>query len=138
MVVGMALGTAVLAGCAPTSPSGAATATSPANLGKVTTGPDGVQQVTLETEDDYKFTPDHFTVRPGQVRLTVDNVGKQMAHNFRFTAGTGPATIPAQIPFLGPGQQQTITFTVQQPGAYPFQCSFHVQLGQVGTMTVTG
>jgi plastocyanin len=32
----------------------------------------------------------------------------------------------------------TIEFTVQAPGDYPFECSFHVQLGQVGTMTVSG
>ena len=140
LVVGMALGAAVLTGCAPASPSAtsSSTATRAANLGKVTTGPDGVQEVTLQTQDDYKFTPDHFTVKPGQVRLTVDNVGEKMAHNFRFTPGTGPAAIPAQIPFLAPGQQQTITFTVQSPGAYPFECSFHVKYGQVGTMTVTG
>lgn len=140
MVVGMALGAALLAGCAPAPPSGSATATatSEANLGTVTLGPGGVQEVTLQTQDDYKFTPDHFTVKPGQVRLTVDNVGERMAHNFRFTANTGPETIPAQIPFLGPQQKQTITFTVQKPGVYPFECSFHVQYGQVGTMTVTG
>jgi len=140
-VVGMALATAVLVGCAPASPSGGgstATATSEADLGKVTTGPGGVQEVTLQTQDDYRFTPDHFTVHPGSVRLTVTNVGHDFSHNFLFTAGKGPAPIAAQIPLLASGQQKTIDFTVTTPGDYPFECSFHAALGQVGTMTVTG
>jgi plastocyanin len=138
----MALATAVLAGCAPASPSGGSTATatamSEANLGKVTRGPAGVQEVTIQTEDDYRFTPDHFTVRPGAVRLTVTNVGHDFSHNFIFTAGKGPAPIAAQIPLLASGQVKTIDFTVTTPGDYPFECSFHATLGQVGSMTVTG
>jgi len=139
-MVGMALGAAVLAGCAPGSPSGAATATatSQANLGKVTTGPGGVQEVTLQTQDDYRFTPDHFTVHPGQVRLTVTNVGHDMSHNFLFLSAKSPQPIAAQILLLTSGQKKTIDFTVTAPGDYPFECSFHVDLGQVGTMTVTG
>jgi plastocyanin len=138
LVVGMMLAAGLLAGCGGSSSGTVAHSSAPSNLGKVTTGPGGVQQVTLQTQDDYVFTPDHFTVAPGKVKLTVKNVGKQMAHNFEFTAGGGPAAISAQIPFLGPGQQQTIQFTVQAPGKYRFECSFHVQLGQVGTMTVHG
>jgi plastocyanin len=139
-VVGMALGAALLAGCAPATPSGAAsaTATPGANLGKVTTGPGGVQELTLQTQDDYRFTPDHFTVRPGEVRLTVTNVGHDMTHNFLFVSARAPAPIPAQIPLLTSGQKKTIDFTVTAPGNYPFECSFHVDLGQAGTMTVTG
>jgi plastocyanin len=122
------------AGSAPT----AAPTTSVEGLGTVTTAPDGVQEVTLQTQDDYVFTPDRFTVAPGKVRLTVRNVAKQMTHSFRFSAGGGPAALGAQIPILAPGQEQTIDFTVQTPGDYRFECSFHVQLGQVGTMTVRG
>jgi plastocyanin len=33
---------------------------------------------------------------------------------------------------------KTIDFTVTTPGDYPFECSFHATLGQVGSMTVTG
>jgi plastocyanin len=140
MVVGMALGAAVLSGCAPTTPSGAATASPEpaAELGKVTTGPGGVQEVTLQTQDDYRFTPDHFTVHAGKVRLTVTDVGRELSHNFLFTPGTGPAAIGAQIPLITAGQKKTIDFAVTAPGDYPFECSFHADLGQVGTMTVTG
>ena len=138
VLVVLAALTGVLAGCGGSSSGATAQSSAPSNLGKVTTGPGGVQQVTLQTEDDYVFTPDHFTVAPGRVQLTVTNVAKEMTHNFTFSPGGGPETLGAKIPILGPGQRQTIDFTVQKPGAYRFECSFHVQLGQVGTMTVRG
>ena len=106
-------------------------------VGEVTTAAGGVQEITLQTQDDYVFTPDEFTVQPGQVRLTVINVGEQMVHNFRFTPDTGPAAIEEQIDILSAGEEETIEFEVAEPGEYPFECSFHVQLDQVGTMTVT-
>jgi plastocyanin len=77
-------------------------------------------------------------VAPGQVRLTVRNTAEQLTHNFRFTPGKAPADIAEQIPVLAPGESKTIEFTVPAPGDYPFECSFHVALGQVGTMTVSG
>jgi plastocyanin len=109
-----------------------------ADLGKVTTAADGVQEVTIQTPDDFVFQPDHFTVAAGEVRLTVVSVAEEMTHNLRFTPGGGPAEIDAGVDLLAPGQKKTIEFTVQTPGDYDFECSFHVQLGQVGTMTVSG
>ncbi|WP_222192648.1 cupredoxin domain-containing protein [Modestobacter italicus] len=129
----------VLTGCSneqPTLPE--ATRTTGGEVGAVRTAADGVQEVTLETGDDYVFTPDTFTVAPGQVRLTVRNVGDQLTHNFLFTADAGPEEITEQIPYLAPGQSETIEFAVTVPGDHPFECSFHVALGQVGTMTVSG
>ncbi|MGZ4506270.1 MAG: plastocyanin/azurin family copper-binding protein [Blastococcus sp.] len=137
-VLAFVLVTAVLSGCA-TGPATPPAATSTvAGAGKVTTAPDGVQEVTLQVEDDYVFTPARFTVKPGRVRLTVVSVATQLTHNFRFTPGKGPAEIPEDISLLAPGDRKTIEFTVQTPGTYGFECSFHVQLGQVGTMTVGG
>ncbi len=107
-------------------------------VGEVTTGADGVQEITVQTQDDYLFLPDSFTVEPGPVRLTVTNVGKEMVHNFRFTPGAGPEDIGAQVDLLPAGQEVTIDFEVTEPGEYPFECTFHVQLDQVGTMTVAG
>jgi plastocyanin len=134
----LVLAAGVLTGCG--GPGSAATATSSANpdLGKVTTDADGVQEVTLQTQDDYVFSPDTFTVAPGKVRLTVTNVATQLTHNFRFTPGEGPEAISAEIPLLAPGDSKTIEFTVTAPGEHPFECSFHTQLGQTGTMTVSG
>ena len=109
-----------------------------AGVGEVTTAADGVQEITLQTQDDYLFLPDSFTVEPGTVRLTVINVGEQMVHNFRFVPGEGPEDIGAQIDLLAAGQEVTIDFEVTEPGDHPFECTFHVQLDQVGTMTVAG
>jgi plastocyanin len=128
----------LLAGCDTATPAASAPATTPPGVGTTTVAPDGVQEVTLQTQDDYVFTPDHFTVAPGTVRLTVVNAATQLTHNFDFTPDAGPAPIEASIPLLAPGQKVTIDFAVETPGDYTFQCSFHVQLGQVGTMTVTG
>jgi plastocyanin len=128
-----------LSGCSNSEPTlPAATRTTGGDVGAVTTAADGFQEITLETGDDYVFTPDAFTVAPGQVRLTVRNTADQLTHNFRFTAGKGPAEITQQIPVLAPGESKTIEFTVTAPGDYPFECTFHTALGQVGTMTVTG
>jgi plastocyanin len=139
VVVGLLVATGALAGCGGRA-AGTATASTSADpsLGKVTVGADGVQEVTLRTQDDYVFTPDSFTVAPGTVRLTVTNVAEQLTHDFRFTPDQGPESISAEIPLLAPGDSTTIEFTVTAPGAYPFECSFHIQLGQTGTMTVSG
>jgi plastocyanin len=104
----------------------------------VTTGDDGVQEVTLQTQDDFSFTPDRFTVDPGPVRLTVVNAAKEMTHNLEFSEEEVPAPVGAGIDLLAPGQEVTIEFEVSQPGDYAFACTFHVPQGQVGTMTVRG
>ena len=128
--------TGLLAGCS-SEPAAAPPTEARPGVGEVTTGADGVQEITVQTQDDYVFTPDSFTVQPGQVRLTLINVGKQMVHNLRFTPETGPTAIDEQIDILPAGEEATIEFEVTDPGEYPFECSFHVQLDQVGTMTVS-
>jgi plastocyanin len=138
VLLGLVVVTSVLSGCGGGSAAPAAPATTAAGVGEVTTAEDGVQEITLQTQDDYVFTPDRFAVDPGQVRLTVVNTAQQTTHNFRFTPGAGPEEIPQSISLLAPGEKKTIEFTVSQPGDHPFECSFHVQLGQVGTMTVRG
>jgi plastocyanin len=130
---------AVLSGCTNTEPAlPEATRTAGGDVGAVSTAEDGVQEITLTTGDDYVFTPDSFTVAPGPVRLTVRNEAEQMTHNLEFTAGQGPAAITEKIPILAPGDVDTIEFAVSAPGDYPFECSFHIRMGQVGTMTVQG
>lgn len=71
------------------------------------------------------------------MRLTVVNVAEQMTHNLEFTDDGLPAPIAAGVAFLAPGQEETIECEVETPGEYPFACTFHLQLGQVGTMTVS-
>ncbi len=136
---GGAAGVRLTAGCGGSDSSSRGTPPPGAEgLGEVTVASDGVQEVTLQTQDDYVFTPDSFTVAPGQVRLTVVNIAEQTTHNLRFTPGDGPAPIQPEISLLAPGESRTIEFAVTAPGDYGFECSFHTQLGQFGTMTVSG
>ena len=129
---------ALLAGCtADEEPdANAAPSTSP-GVGVVTTAADGVQEITIQTQDDYTFVPDTFTVAPGAVRLTLLNVAEEMTHNLEFDDEV-PEPVDAGIDFLAPQQEMTIEFEVTEPGDYPFSCTFHTQLGQTGTMTVAG
>jgi plastocyanin len=138
LLIGAVLVGLALTGCGGTPASSAAAPSTIAGVGKVTEAADGVQAVTLQTQDDYAFTPTRFTVKPGRVRLTVVNTATELTHNFRFTPGAGPAAIPEGISLLAPGDRKTIEFTVTTPGSYRYECSFHTQLGQVGTMTVSG
>jgi len=127
-----------LAGCGGDSPGGGdGSSSAPSDVGTVTVAEDGVQEITLQTQDDYVFTPSSFTVAPGKVRLTVVNAAEEMTHNLQFVEGEGPEPIGAGIDFLAPGQEMTIDFEVSVPGDHPFTCTFHTQLGQVGTMTVS-
>ena len=138
VLLGLLVLPAVLVGCGGGTEAPAASPSAGPGVGTVTTGADGVQEITLQTQDDYEFIPDAFTVDPGTVRLTVVNVAEDLTHNFRFTPDEGPAAIDEEIPLLTVGQEVTIEFEVTEPGDYPFECSFHIQLDQVGTMTVTG
>jgi plastocyanin len=135
---GALLGLVLLAGCGGGDVPDARATPTRAGVGEVTAAADGAQEITLQTQDDYVFVPDHFTVDPGTVRLTLVNAAEQMTHNLEFTSGGGPEEIPAGISLVAPGEEKTIEFTVAQPGDHAFECSFHVQLGQVGTMTVRG
>lgn len=138
LLTGGALAATVLTGCGGDTAGQETPPSAGPALGTVTTAPDGVQEVTLQTQDDYVFTPASFVVAPGAVRLTVVNAAEQLTHNLRFTPGNGPAPIPAQIALLAPGESRTIEFAATAPGDYGFECSFHTRLGQFGTMTVTG
>ena len=139
-LAGAVLAAGALAGCGSGdgADDGAAPSSSDASLGTVTTGEDGVQEVTIQTPDEYVWLPETFTVAPGRVRLTVESTATEATHNFRFTPEAGAEEIPEEIPLLAAGESRTIEFEVTVPGEHPYECSFHVQLGQTGVMTVSG
>lgn len=97
----------------------------------VTPDADGVQAVTLVTQDNYRFVPAEFVVVPGPVRVTIDNPSSTV-HSLRYAEG-GPVE---QIPVVRPSESASIDFTVSTPGEYDFVCTFHAQFDQRGTMTV--
>jgi plastocyanin len=91
----------------------------------------GVQQVTIKADDEYRFTPDTITVHPGQVKITLINTGRGAPHDFSVTG------FPADfVPLASAGQTMTATFTAPAPGRYQFVCTIHVTQGQTGTLIV--
>jgi len=120
----------VITGCGADNPPSAADAPQSGDV-TVTAGPDGVQAVTLVTQDNFRYIPARFTVVPGPVRLTLENPSGTV-HNLRFEEG-GPEE---EIPVVRSEESETIEFTVSTPGEYEFICTFHEQLGQRGTMVV--
>lgn len=130
-------GALVLAACGGDSQEGSGAGDPRPSSGAVTVDPDGTQEITIFVQDDFVFRPAAFTVTTGQVRLTLTSEAKELTHNIRFTPDGGPAVIEEEIPIVAPGASETIEFAVEQPGDYQYECSFHVALGQLGTMTVT-
>ncbi len=124
----------LLGGCGtspePQEPQGSSSA------GGVTVDAEGLQSITLVSADDYRFVPAEFTVAPGRVRVTLDNVAKQLTHSLDFPPGVGPSDIGESIPVVAPNEQDTIEFSVSTPGEYAFICSFHEALGHTGVMSV--
>lgn len=118
--------------------------------------------IELEGHDNMTFTGgDLFKVKAGQdVKLTLKNVGKlpkeSMGHNvvilkpgtdhaefggqsFKakdndYIPATFSSSIVAHTKLLGPGESDTITFKIDEPGVYTYICSFP---GHFGTMKGT-
>jgi len=111
------------------------------------------QKVTITGNDTMQFDTKEFTVKAGEeVELEFKNVGKlpkiAMGHNLvilkqgisslKFgqkimgmgASATNPlpdaskGDVLAATKLLGPGESETITFTVDEPGDYQFVCTF--------------
>ena len=91
----------------------------------------GVQQITIETGDDYRFHPSTIYVHPGKVEVILHHTGTGAPHNFEVT------NFPADfVPLTAGGQTREATFVAPSPGRYEFECTIHVAQGQTGTMIV--
>jgi azurin len=112
---------------------------------------DGKQVVVLMAGDDMKFNAKEIRIKAGMpVELTLKHTGKMpktsMGHNvvilskdavvsdFVNRANAAEATdyipneykdvIIAHTKMLGGGEQDMTTFTINEPGTYPFMCTF--------------
>jgi plastocyanin len=133
-VLAAALGTALLtaAGCASEASVNSRPHTGTGTASEV----NGVQQVTLRSGLDLRFTPATIIVHPGVVRLVLVNTSKPGAgppHNVTF--GGLPA---ANIATTQAGRQSSVTFEAPAPGTYNFVCSIHAAQGQTGKLIVRG
>lgn len=81
---------------------------------------------------EFKLDPAKITVKAGeQAKLTLTNTGKT-SHNW-VVEGTSIKT-----KLLSAGESETIDFTIDKPGEYPFYCSVpgHRAQGMEGTLIV--
>lgn len=91
----------------------------------------GVQQVTIEAGDDYRFHPSTITVHPGRVEIILKHTGTGAPHDWQLT------DFPADfVPLTASGEIKMATFIAPAPGRYEFVCTIHVRQGQRGTLIV--
>jgi plastocyanin len=147
LVVGCAVGLALIgAACATKSPSaaGPTTPVSPTIVGSGGgrgygygggasgggTGSAGTPAATVKQgpSGQYVFSPSKLSVTKGQT-IDVKDVGT-IAHTFTIQ-GKGIDVVNQA------GQSQQVKIDLA-PGTYTFICNFHVNLGMQGTLTVTG
>lgn len=94
-------------------------------------GTGGVQDITITTDQHYRFDPSTITVHPGKVRITLKHVGTGAPHNWSLQGFPNDF-----VPLVSPGQQASTEFTAPAPGRYTFVCTIHVAQGQTGTLIV--
>ena len=133
----------------------------------VATEHNGVWHVKLTANDAMRYNADRFELPAGaEVRLTLVNIGSKPrqtnGHNWvllprgadpydllyaeaaslenDFVPPAWEERVLAHTRVLGPGQQQTITFTApSEPGEYRYVCTFpaHFESGMKGTLVIT-
>ena len=90
----------------------------------------GVQTVTLTTDNHDRFVPDTITVHPGVVRIVLDDTGTTQ-HEWSLNG------FPSDyVPLTVGGQTRSTTFVAPAPGRYEFICAIHLPQGQTGTLIV--
>ena len=121
-------GSVAVAGCSNTSASVNRNPHTGATTASVV---DGVQKVTVDANDLYRFDPSTITVHPGRVEIELVNVGKGAPHNWSLPVVSG-----ATSPLAPTGEHSFVTFTAPAPGKYTYVCTIHVKQGQTGTLVV--
>jgi plastocyanin len=93
-------------------------------------GADGVQQITIATNDDDHFVPDAIYAHTGQLRITITNPSVSPQEFEVPTLGVHSETIFA-------GQSLTLTITIPSSGVYAFDCIFHEHDGMTGQLIIS-
>jgi len=97
-------------------------------------GASGAAATTI-TMTDNKFSQTTITIEHGQkVTLNFDNKG-QAIHNWDLLGQKDPSGNDLKTALLQPGQTASLTFQIDQPGQYKFQCDVH-PTEMVGTLVV--
>jgi plastocyanin len=121
------LGPAALAACSNTKPSVNRRPHTGATTANVV---NGLQRITVDANDLYRFDPSTITVHPGRVEIDLVNVGKGAPHNWSLPL------VNATTPLTPTGEHSSVTFTAPAPGTYTYVCTIHRKQGQTGTLVV--
>jgi plastocyanin len=117
----------VLAACSNTQPSVNRRPHTGVTTGVVV---NGLQRITVDANDLYRFDPSTIDVHPGRVEIDLVNVGKGAPHDWSLLG------FDFTTPVTGSGQRSSVTFTAPQPGSYTYVCTIHRKQGQTGTLVV--
>jgi plastocyanin len=126
------LAAALLAGC--TNSQAPVNKRAHSGTGTASEGPGGVQTLVVTSGVDLRFHPSTLVVRPGKVRIVLDNTskpGQGPPHDLQFGDLPG-ASIGTTIA----GERQAVTFTAPAPGTYSFVCTIHAAQNQTGKLIV--
>ncbi|MBV9292018.1 MAG: cupredoxin domain-containing protein [Frankiales bacterium] len=95
-------------------------------------GSDGVQRVTIDTTDSFRFMPSTIRAHVGKLRILVTD-HSAYPHNISV-----PALHATSKTVSGnPGQQTTtLVVSLPHPGSYDFVCTFHASAGMKGHIAV--
>ena len=87
----------------------------------------------MHTTDQLRFAPSTIRVHTGTVRFTIVDDGSY-PHDLDLTSLRRKSGTVSGDPG---GQSTTLTVRFNQPGTYPFECTYHDSAGMNGTVVVT-
>jgi plastocyanin len=94
-----------------------------------TVGADGDQRVDIDATDADRFVPDVVVVHPGRVTLAVHNTGG-VPHTLEIPS------LNVDTGNIAGHKVKVVSFSVDKPGSYHFDCAYHVTLHMEGTLKV--
>lgn len=129
---------------AATTPTPAATGTAAPITGKIH------EVAMVGDEKGMRYEPKDITVKAGDgIRFTTKSLGP---HNVAFDPAKIPADVKAQLDAnfgtdrigelssglkMNPGESFTLSLGAIKPGKYEFNCTPHLAMNMIGTITVT-
>lgn len=127
-LTGVLAGALLAAGCGNNRESAQARASRDTGTATAVLGSDGVQQVQVTGNEQFRFIPSTIAAKPGRLRIVLSNSGGT-PHDLRVD-GT------AQTGLVGAGEHQQVTVTLA-PGRHSFVCTLHTRLHMMGTIVVS-
>ena len=111
----------------------AAPASGPAASASAQSGAGGVQQITINATNDFRFDPATIHAHVGMLRVTLVDTGSY-PHNLAVASlHSTSKTVSGE-----PGATSTTyTLTFANPGTFSFVCTYHSSAGMKGQFVVT-